>query len=313
MKHLNVMSGMALLDLASQDILFPPSGHYLDKWPQFSKFIGGLREHEFTILCGGTGTGKSQWLCNLLSQLIDMNVKCFAAPVETGHSDFMKRILSVYGKFDFNFGDIPGIEMRANLQEVLRDHHDKISKNIFMSTHDNRVKVEEMVDTLKFMSEVHGVKVAVLDNLNFFMNATTAQNQMMEYDRAIHDFVMLCKQIPIHVVMVMHPRKTEGGKVLSEYDIKGSSTAVQEATNILLMNRPSEEEIEAGISPLKREFVFRKIRKRGMYVGRKFWMEYAHGKYQEIVVAKPANSKTNYRSTKASGPWSRVVDEKDGS
>jgi hypothetical protein len=114
-------------------------------------------------------------------------------------------------------------------------------------------------------------------------------------DEAVHTFVMLAKKIPIHIFLVMHPRKTEGGKILSEMDIKGSSTSVQEASNILLLNRPSENEIDylssghenmKGINKLTRELVFKKIRKRGFYVNETFYMRYEGGKYVEYTPEK---------------------------
>lgn len=279
MNNLNLYEIGKLLNETITDIVNPPEGIQLSDWSEFNEFTGGLRPHEFTIFCGATGLGKTQWLANVIASLITQNVKTFSAPVETGAVDMMRRILSIYGGYDFNTGTKPEVALVDKLRKTLSSNFENIEKNLYITTYDNRVDVNELIQNLQYLSEVHQVKVAVLDNLNFFMRPTRAQDTILEYDEVVHNFVMLAKKIPMHIILVMHPKKTEGGKVISEFDIKGSSTAVQEATNVLLMNRVDEKDQENGLTPFDREFVFRKIRRRGFYVGRKFYMRSVSGKY----------------------------------
>jgi len=67
----------------------------------------------------------------------------------------------------------------------------------------------------------------------------------------------------------MHPKKTDHGRVESEFDIKGSSTAVQEAHNVWLFNRPSKAVIEEDPEKFKqfREIKIAKCRRYGRFVG----------------------------------------------
>lgn len=278
-EHLKLCDPFDIMDQAAKDIMRPPVGVTIDGWDTFNEFSGGLRPHEFTIFCGGTGIGKTQFLAALTAGLISKGVKTFVAPVETGAVDLMRRIFSVFGGYDFNAGVVANETMLVNLKNVMKNHSGPIADNLKIAIYDNRVDVDEMIMNLKYMSEVLGVKVALLDNLNFFMKPTRPSETILETDQVIHNFVMLAKKLPIHIVLVMHPKKTEGGKVVSEFDIKGSSTAVQEASNVLLMNRLNDNEITGDLTPFHRELVFRKIRRRGFYVGRKFYMRYEHGKY----------------------------------
>lgn len=277
---INIKPGFDIFNQAAREIVNPPMGVKVPAWKTFSEYTGGLRMNEFTIFCGATGSGKTQFLANMLVHLTSQGVKCFAAPVETGPTDMARRMISVVAGRDLNTGDpIPMSSFKGALESSL-----PMMANMIFSTHDNRVDIQEMIQILKYMNEKEGVKVAVLDNLNFFLKPTSAADSLMEMDSAVHEFVMLAKKIPIHIFLVMHPRKTEHGKITSEFDIKGSSTAVQEASNILLMNRLDEAECNAGsgLDPFCREFVFKKIRKRGFYVNRKFYMRYQGGSYVEI-------------------------------
>lgn len=253
----------------------------LPSWANFNRMVGGFRSREFTILCGSTGAGKTTFLANLSAQLLYREVKHFVMSVETGHTDFMKRVLSVLAGEDLNTGDPVSAEklhkLHMNNAKLLE------SRMIELSLYDNRVPVEQLVYDLGAM-HAKGCKIAFVDNLNFFMEVTSAQNQVIEMDRVVHELVIFCKQTDMHVVLVMHPKKTIGSstRVESEFDIKGSSTSVQEATNVWLFNRPREEDVKNGDRcKYDRELTLRKLRRRGKYAGNTIVFENQNTRYVE--------------------------------
>lgn len=269
-----------LAEEAAKLMLSPPAGIRLPWYRTMTEYLGGLRPNELTLLCAPTGAGKTTLLGCLSAQLLQEGVSHFVAPVETGDVDFATRVLSALSDRDLN----TGTELPLHVVERAMNENMKHIKSdlLTVSTHDNRVSVEQMIMELEFQTQKHGIKVALLDNLNFFLNVTSSQMEKAEMDNAIHEFIMLTKKIPIHIILVVHPRKTENGRVESEFDIKGSSVAVQEASNVLLMNRPSKEHVKEGKTIYDREFVFKKIRKRGFNVGRPFWMTYSNGTLVEF-------------------------------
>jgi twinkle protein len=274
-------SGLSVFSKAMNQIINPPRGILLNRWPRFNELTGGLREHELSIFCGNTGAGKTQFLANLTTQLLEQGEKTFVASVETGATDFGIRMISVLAGRDLNTGEQFAHGVFKNAVEPKMD---ALQRNLFFSTHENRVDVIDMIETLKFMSEKNGVKVAVMDNLNFFLKVSKAADMNQAYDEAVHNFVIAVKKLPMHIFLVMHPKKTESKttqKILSEFDIKGSSTAVQEAGNVLLMNRLDPDEIGPLGTMFTRELVFKKIRKRGFNVNKKFYLDYVGGVYVE--------------------------------
>jgi len=252
------------------------------EWKKFNEFLGGFRVREFTCFCAPTGAGKTQLLSNISSQLLQQKIKHFVMSVETGPTDYVKRIMSAMSGVEYNSGDAIPIE-------VLRDFDLKFSQHfasdlIYLALYDNRVPLTVLVDSLKKMQSL-GYNLAILDNLNFFMEVSSQDQSIVEMDKVIHALIILCKQIDIHIIMVMHPRKTVDGQVVSEYDIKGSSTAVQEAHNVLLMNRPTDLEIEKlGVMKHDRKLTFKKLRHRGKYVNEVLWLSYRNGRYNELTI-----------------------------
>lgn len=267
---------------ALEYLVKPPLGIQLPWWPTFSELTGGLRPNELTLISAPTGSGKTQWLADLLAQLLILQIPTFCAPVETGDFDFVIRALEGLDRKVLNDGEPKSVELVQRLHEKYADMMGRYP--VYLSTHDNRVEIEEMLLTLRFMHETHGVKIAILDNLNFFLKVTGANMERAEMDEAMHSFVMLAKQIPMHVILVVHPRKTDHGRVVSEFDIKGSATAVQEASNVMLFNRAPEKDLEERKRNWsERELIFRKLRKRGVNVGKRLWFDYQSGRYEEAV------------------------------
>ena len=258
----------------------PPTGVPLTWFPQLDNALGGFRPNEITLLCAPTGAGKTQLLACLSAMFLSQRVPHFVAPVETGDMDFLARVLSVLVEHDLNTGLAQG-EGVLHKAEVLSELL-KIGEYLFVSTHDSRVDVDDMLNMLKYQSQVYGIKVALLDNLNFFLKITSAQNERAEMDEAIHKFVMLAKHLPIHIVLIVHPRKTDGGRVESEFDIKGSSTAVQECSNVALFNRYPDKVVADGMAHTHdRELVFKKLRKRGAFVNTPFKLSFKNARYWE--------------------------------
>jgi twinkle protein len=254
---------------AMSELARPYPSFRLPEWEQFNKATGGFRMREFTILCGSTGAGKTTFLANLSAQLLKAGTKHFVMSVETGHTDFMKRILSVLEGYDVNQGEAVSADRLAKM--AVKHMPLLQSGMIEFSLYDNRVPVEQLLYDLRYMHDIHGCKIAMIDNLNFFMEVTRAADAVIEMDRVIHELIIFCKQVDMHVIMVMHPKKPSGTRdtrIESEYEIKGSSTAVQEAHNVFLFNRPKRDDVEAGTrNAYERDLTIAKMRRRGQFAG----------------------------------------------
>lgn len=208
----------------------------LPGWNALDHALQGIRLNEFTILCGPTGAGKTTLLANLACTFAANSVPLFVGSVETGREDFMKMMAAVLAERN-PYG------WTAEDAEAATKNHAMIlgSKRNVLCRYESRVDHRQLLADLLYAVDTYGTKVALIDNLNFLMAVEDARQVNVEMDKTVHDFVVFVKKVPIHIVMVMHPKKTENGIVRSEFDIKGSSTAVQEAANVLLFNRLDPE------------------------------------------------------------------------
>lgn len=271
---------------AMEEMLFPFPSVKLNQWPLFTQMTEGFRSQEFTILCGATGVGKTTLLANWSAQFHLQGVPHFVASVETGSTDFIRRVMSALDYTNWNTGKQYSVE---NIEALNKKHGDMLrAPHMWLSKYTNRVRVEDLIADIQHAMNFHKVKVAIVDNLNYIMEVTTAANAVLEQDRVLHELVVFCKENDVHLILVVHPRKSENSRVVSEFDIKGSSTAVQEAHNVFLFNRPSPDLVENGYaSTTDRELTIAKMRRLGEYVGAKLILSTANGvKYSEKKVWK---------------------------
>tara|TARA_R100001086_G_C11836309_1_gene257925 strand:- start:917 stop:1876 length:960 start_codon:yes stop_codon:yes gene_type:complete len=251
---------------ALESLLMPPDAANCDFWPKFHHLVGGLRPREYSIICGPTGSGKTAWTASMIERLATRNHKVLVASVENGPIDFTRRTVSARVKQNWNTGEV------IPLQWVERFTQENPGFNdlpIHILPYEDRVNNLELMQQVAHAVKVAGVEVVVLDNLNFFMEVTSDSRIIQEMDRVVHNWIIFCKSYDVHIFMVMHPKKTDGARIKSEFDIKGSSTAVQEAHNVFLMNRIEPEIVEEDPRWSNcRELIITKCRRRGFAFGK---------------------------------------------
>lgn len=279
--EINTFSTQSLFKQAIDELLHPPDAITFLEHKLLNRATGGFRANEFSILCGSTGSGKTELLASLSADLLKQKIPHFVASVETGPTDFIRRVLASLSGKQLNTGD--PIEQSV-IDDLVSTHGDLFLDNIMhVSLHENRFSVEELIANIEWARKKRGCQIAFIDNLNFFLDVTSARDSVSEMDRVIHELIIYCKTCDQHVLMVMHPKKTINGRVESEFDVKGSSTAVQESHNVFLFNRLSEEQLSRirGADHRMRDLKIAKMRRRGQNVGESLLYTYTNGGYHE--------------------------------
>ena len=266
------------------EILSPPPAIKFSIWEKLCMMLGGFRMNELTLFTGSSGAGKTDMVANISANLCLNQIKHMVFSVETGDHDFWRRTFSVLTGKDFNDGEKHELKF---VQDEFKKWKGVINPYQVLTKHDDRIQIEHLCELIEFAVNEHEIKFVLMDNLNFFMKPASDQNQNLEMDRVIHDLVMLAKRLPAHLFLVCHPRKSGeqfSQRVESEYDIKGSSTAVQEAHNILLFNRPSEKMLDQNITEFDRDMKIAKCRRKGKYAGKGVVFKWNNRVYEEKFI-----------------------------
>lgn len=243
------------------------AGYQMPGFERLTRATGGLRPNGFTVICGPTGTGKTTLLANLWIQFTSDGKILFTAPVENGKEDFMDMLVSIVSRKSRL--DLTSHDWEEVRQKYLPTFFSN-RQNVF-SNHESRVSHLDLLTDIYYNHLTKGTQIALCDNWQFMSDFSDDRNAMAKSDKALHECVVFTKHVPVHIFMVMHPKKTEGGRVESEFDIKGSSTAVQEAHNVWLFNRLKNEKDAPPltVADFCREISVAKARYNGRSVGSK--------------------------------------------
>lgn len=258
-------------------------GYSLPGFRHLSECTGGIRESGVTLICGPTGAGKSTLLGNLWVQFAELGLPTWTGAVETGKEDFIETLVSIYSGKNRNMMSTD--DWKAAKADCL--HHFQNRKHVF-SNNESRVNHIDLLTEIYYSHMTKGTKLAFADNWQFMLEVGKGDD-IAQNDKALHDVVVFFKHVKMHFYLVMHPKKTDNGRVNSLYDIKGSSTSVQEAHNIWLFNRLEDPKNSPPmvLPELCREIMIAKSRYNGRSEGHKIIMhlDAVSEKYKEYKSA----------------------------
>jgi twinkle protein len=99
--------------------------------------------------------------------------------------------------------------------------------------------IEKILSTIIYSIEKHNVHVVVIDTLQFLLSEQGDGFKKFELqDTLMARLREITIRYNVHVVVVIHPRKTDDGEDIGIHSIYGTSKSTQEADNIwLIQNR----------------------------------------------------------------------------
>uniref|UniRef100_A0A0K0FNF8 Twinkle protein, mitochondrial (inferred by orthology to a human protein) n=1 Tax=Strongyloides venezuelensis TaxID=75913 RepID=A0A0K0FNF8_STRVS len=212
-------------------------------WVRFdtlNNYLGGLRPSELTVLTGGSGYGKTTFMCEYAIDLFTQGVRTLMCSFEMNEEKIMKWMLVQY----------------ASLPLYREEHHSKIDIWLdrfekkqfclmFLKSSTLRDKdINEIFSILKENIIQCGIQHVVIDNLQFLIGLSTLNNERSSYidkfilqDRFIGLLRRLATDCGIHVTLVVHPRKIPGEAKVELQDVGGSGKITQEADNVIAIVR----------------------------------------------------------------------------
>uniref|UniRef100_A0A0N5ANP6 SF4 helicase domain-containing protein n=1 Tax=Syphacia muris TaxID=451379 RepID=A0A0N5ANP6_9BILA len=235
------------------------------QWKRFdllNRYLYGFRPSELTVLTGGTGYGKTTFLCEYSLDLLSQGVRTLFCSFEMPDEKILKWMLVQYAA-PFYLRHLDRLRTSRNgipIPLYRAEHHPSVEMWLdrFERTKGDLVimKVDEFRD--KTISQIaaairnqiitSGIQHVVIDNLQFLVGLatlnsekTTALERYNQQDR----FVSLLREIATdygpHITLVVHPRKTDSDTDLDIQHFGGSARVTQEADTIFAIQRRRDE------------------------------------------------------------------------
>ncbi|CEF62175.1 Twinkle protein, mitochondrial [Strongyloides ratti] len=212
-------------------------------WIRFdilNDYLGGLRPSELTVVTGGSGYGKTTFICEYAIDLFTQGVRTLICSFEMNEEKIMKWMVVQYAS-------VPLYRKEYHSKiDIWLDRFEKGQPSLmFLKTNTLRNKnITDIFNILKENIIQCGIQHIVIDNLQFLIGLSTLNNHKATsidkfnlQDQFIGLLRNLATDCGVHVTLVVHPRKMSGDANVELQDVGGSGKVTQEADNVLAIIR----------------------------------------------------------------------------
>lgn len=215
---------------------------------KFSRFsmlnecMGGLRKGELTLFSGHTGKGKTTFLSELSIDLALNGAK------------------TLWCSFEMKLEALQNMQAMQLCQKSSEDcqmDYEFVQEKLgnlgilALNSEPGSMDPFELIDKLKELIENHGIDHIIIDNMQFLIFGSSADDAYMSQDNTIRMLRELATFTDVHITVICHPRKTsnvskkDGYAFLTEYDLSGRARSVQEADNVIILQ--TSQDVESGV------------------------------------------------------------------
>ncbi|KAA8496678.1 Twinkle protein, mitochondrial [Porphyridium purpureum] len=210
---------------------------------ELDKHLKGLREREFTVFTGKTGTGKTTFIAQYtLGYMLDQKEP---TPTMWGSYEMGNQKLVKMKMRQFMFAKNPALGMQTSksVDDLLLESLDDVSAEFrklplyFLNT-----KRAFDLGSLRSVVQDLGIKHMVLDNLQFIAGEVGVGNKKFDcMDDLVRNLRDFADEYDLHVTLIAHPRK-ENARKLTIQSLFGSGKLSQESDNVIALQLPDRAE-----------------------------------------------------------------------
>lgn len=228
---------------------------------QFDRMFGGFGLYQSTIICSPSGVGKTTVVCNMMKGFMSVNEKVAIWSGELSNPKLKTWLYAaIAGERALDGVDNP-YRPGEKLFSVKPEYEERIDKAVDgkLYVYDgNQNNGFKMLEHFKMLNKRHGVKYFFIDNLSILDMSVKGVGKYEgeeDFSKALASFT---RNNPVHVFIIMHPIKSnlsseidyikKDGTVkrperYDQYSVKGSSSIVNLAHNIMFLQKATEHHI----------------------------------------------------------------------
>jgi len=201
------------------------------------RLINGLREGELTLFSGYAGSGKStflnQMVLNLISDTQNPEKVCIAS-----FELSPKSLLFWMGQQTLR-QSLSKKESEENLKTKIDLFMKVVDENLYFIKQQDEIGIDHLLRLIELSHRRDQVNFFIVDSLMCIENNEKDEHRGQTV--IIRKLKTIAKKLDIHIILVAHPRKTDGFSVLRIQDICGSSNITNLADNLLIIHKITEE------------------------------------------------------------------------
>lgn len=204
-----------------------------------------LHEDWLVVVSGMSGIGKTTYALNIADELVNRGIPTLVFPFERGIKDVGQRYLQI--NLSKTEDEILTMD-EASWDKVIPDVVD-------IPLYFSKPHKEEFKTVIEDAKKMFGVKVVIIDHLDWFIGSELKTNQANEMQQILQGWKDVCIENNIIFIVVHHIRKGQNGAVSTRKptmeDLKGGSASYQVAEVVVMLSSEDQTQIEVTIEKNK--------------------------------------------------------------
>jgi twinkle protein len=247
---------IAFSDLSLEDLKRPlPEGYKLP-YPVLQDKLQGLRKGEVTLVCAGSGVGKTTWLREIAHSLAsDHDMKIAHIFLEEG----VEKTALSYIAIDNNV-PLPKLRIDPNIitKEQWENSYEKYSGEgkLFFTDHFGSLESSELVSKMRYFVHHCEVDFIILDHISMVISGQESSNERKDIDMLMTNMAAFVNETGVGILAVVHLRRAQSGsftegKEITLSDLRGSGGLEQLSWNVIAIERNQQDPDNKNESQLR--------------------------------------------------------------
>ena len=219
------------------------------QWNGLNEKLQGIRFGELNLLCGGSGTGKSQMCREIAYDCISKGHKVGYIALEESVKRSIRGIVSV----GLN-AQIHNPEVRKNISDKkILEEFDKVKNYIAFYDHFGSSDSDDLMNRIRFMVQSLDCKIIILDHISIVISGLDTDNERRLIDVTMTHLRKLVEEVKCAMFVVSHLKRPSGnqgheeGIQTSLSHLRGSHSLAQLSDAVIGFERDQQSETESNI------------------------------------------------------------------
>ena len=216
-------------------------------WKGLNKLLYGIRPAELITVTAGSGLGKSQFLREILYNLLKTTTWNIGGLfLEESTRKTARSIMSLHANKLLHLPDTPTTE-----QELKEAFDATLGTNrVFLFDHFGSSDVENIANRVRYMAKACDCRVVFLDHLSIIISGQDSGDERKAIDAMMTKLRTLVQELNITLICVSHLKRPQGnqghedGGSVSLSQLRGSGAIAQLSDAVITLERNSMAENE---------------------------------------------------------------------
>lgn len=216
-------------------------------WKGLNKLLYGIRPAELITVTAGSGLGKSQFLREILYNLLKTTTWNIGGLfLEESTRKTARSIMSLHANKLLHLPDTPTTE------QELKEAFDATlgSNRIYLFDHFGSSDVDNISNRIRYMAKACDCRVVFLDHISIVVSGQDLGDERKAIDNLMTRLRTLVQELEITLICVSHLRRPQGnaghedGQAVSLSQLRGSGAIAQLSDAVITLERNSMAENE---------------------------------------------------------------------